>query len=268
MLSEQPSQAIISLTREADRLTLPNSSRATHHKATKEEVSLLTSSSTATVRRLSNNLIRVMALLLPSNMDMALHLLLVRQAAPDAGKPASSASGLVGTTSASRLFGEPPWAVVTILEGTEFLMQGAMETILMVDSTAVAMVAMAAMASGMLMGAAGGLAVGAIGGALVANALSDSDDEQHHHHYYGAPAPQAGYGGYQDPSMPPAVLPPTDVDGSSVSSSDREEVEEARAEYEEALRNAADSDASSSDLEELEEAREEYEEIYEEVYED
>ena len=64
------------------------------------------------------------------------------------------------------------------------------------------------------------------------------------------------------------MLPPTDADGDSVSSSDREEVEEAREKYEEALRDAQDSDASSSDLEELEEAREEYEEIYEEVYED
>ena len=68
--------------------------------------------------------------------------------------------------------------------------------------------------------------------------------------------------------MPPAVLPPTDADGDSVSSSDREDVEDAREDYEEALRDAADSDASSSDQEALEEAREEYEETYEEVYED
>ncbi|KAK8145965.1 hypothetical protein G3M48_003788 [Beauveria asiatica] len=64
----------------------------------------------------------------------------------------------------------------------------------------------------------------------------------------------------------PAVLPAHDIDGDSVSSSDREEVEEARARYEEALRDAASSSASSSDLEELEEAREEYEEAYEETY--
>ena len=68
--------------------------------------------------------------------------------------------------------------------------------------------------------------------------------------------------------MPPPVLPPTDADGDSVSSSDREDVQEARAEYEEALADANDSDASSSDQEALEEAREEYEEAYEEVYED
>ncbi|PTB76789.1 hypothetical protein M440DRAFT_1354944 [Trichoderma longibrachiatum ATCC 18648] len=69
-------------------------------------------------------------------------------------------------------------------------------------------------------------------------------------------------------SGPPAVLPPTDEDGNSVSSSDRESVQEAREEYEEALADAQDSDASSSDYEELAEAREEYEEEYEETYED
>ncbi|KAK2040525.1 hypothetical protein LZ31DRAFT_40601 [Colletotrichum somersetense] len=122
--------------------------------------------------------------------------------------------------------------------------------------------------SGMLLGAAGGLAVGAVGGALIANALDDSDDE--HKAAAAASAPQPQYGGYQDPyadpNMPPAVLPPTDADGSSVSSSDREDVQEAREEYEKALADAADSDASSSDHERLEEAREEYEEEYEETY--
>lgn len=62
--------------------------------------------------------------------------------------------------------------------------------------------------------------------------------------------------------MPLLPFSPTDEDGDSVSSSDREDVQEAREEYEEAL---ADSDASASDVEE---AREEYEETYEEVYED
>ncbi|WQF78245.1 Putative WW domain-containing protein [Colletotrichum destructivum] len=123
--------------------------------------------------------------------------------------------------------------------------------------------------SGMLLGAAGGLAVGAVGGALIANALNDSDDESKAA-AAAAPAAQPQYGGYQDPyadsSAPPAVLPPTDADGESVSSSDREDVQDARAEYEEALADAADSDASSSDHERLEEAREEYEETYEEVY--
>ncbi|KAK6226750.1 WW domain-containing protein [Colletotrichum tabaci] len=123
--------------------------------------------------------------------------------------------------------------------------------------------------SGMLLGAAGGLAVGAVGGALIANALNDSDDESKAA-AAAAPAAQPQYGGYQDPyadsSAPPTVLPPTDADGESVSSSDREDVQDARAEYEEALAAAADSDASSSDHERLEEAREEYEETYEEVY--
>ena len=62
------------------------------------------------------------------------------------------------------------------------------------------------------------------------------------------------------------MLPPTDADGNSVSSSDREEVQEAREEYEEALAAANDSDASSSDQEALEETREEYEEAYDDVY--
>lgn len=51
-----------------------------------------------------------------------------------------------------------------------------------------------------------------------------------------------------------------------MSSSDREDVQEARENYEEALADANDSDASSSDQEALEEAREEYEEEYEDVY--
>lgn len=123
----------------------------------------------------------------------------------------------------------------------------------------------------MLIGAAGGLAVGAIGGALIANALDDSDDEHHaapapvpaaDPGYSRNPAPPAEYGDPYAQDGPPAVLPPTDEDGHSVSSSDREDVQEAREEYEEAL---ADSDASHSDIEE---AREEYEETYEEVYED
>ncbi|KAJ4324381.1 hypothetical protein N0V84_003943, partial [Fusarium piperis] len=137
--------------------------------------------------------------------------------------------------------------------------------------------------SGMLLGAAGGLAVGAVGGALIANALNDSDSENEHAAPAPAPAPTTvthteyhEYHEYReappaDPYAqdgPPAVLPPTDADGNSVSSSDREDVQEAREEYEEALAAANDSDASSSELEELEEAREAYEEAYEEVYED
>ncbi|TQV97751.1 hypothetical protein V2A60_006519 [Cordyceps javanica] len=71
---------------------------------------------------------------------------------------------------------------------------------------------------------------------------------------------------WEEAHYAPAILPARDADGDSVSSSDREEVEEARARYEEALRDAASSSASSSDREELEEAREEYEEVYEETY--
>lgn len=63
------------------------------------------------------------------------------------------------------------------------------------------------------------------------------------------------------------MLPPTDNDGDSVSSSDREDVQEARADYEDALAEAHES-GDRSDWEEAEEARQEYEEEYEEVYED
>ena len=62
------------------------------------------------------------------------------------------------------------------------------------------------------------------------------------------------------------MLPTHDVYGDEVDSSDRESVQEAREENEEALADAQDSDASSSDQEELEEAREEYQEEYEEAY--
>lgn len=140
----------------------------------------------------------------------------------------------------------------------------------------------------MLLGAAGGLALGAVGGALIANELNDSDSDHEHHaaaaaapaaaapveqqpqvinNYYGAP-PEDSYADPYAQDGPPGVLPTHDADGDSVSSSDREAVQEAREEYEEAMAKAADSDASSSDIEAAEEAREEYEEIYEEVYED
>ncbi|KND89141.1 hypothetical protein TOPH_06217 [Tolypocladium ophioglossoides CBS 100239] len=114
---------------------------------------------------------------------------------------------------------------------------------------------------GMLLGAAGGLAVGAIGGALIQHALSESDSDEERRQL---PAlyPQASYSADE----PPAVLPATDADGDSVSSSDREAVQEARARYEDALAAAADSDAGSSEEEELGEARQEYYEEYEETY--
>ncbi|OBT83615.1 hypothetical protein VE02_07527 [Pseudogymnoascus sp. 03VT05] len=74
----------------------------------------------------------------------------------------------------------------------------------------------------MMMGAAGGLAAGAIGGALLMNALDDDDDHN--------AAPMQG------------ELPNETADGSSVSSSDKEDVEEAREAYEEAYEDTYGSD--------------------------
>lgn len=54
------------------------------------------------------------------------------------------------------------------------------------------------------------------------------------------------------------MLPADDADGSSVSSSEREDVQDARNEYEDELADGDNSD--------IEEAREEYEEQHEEVY--
>lgn len=108
---------------------------------------------------------------------------------------------------------------------------------------------------------------------LATNVLpDDSDDEKHaaaaapaaaaQPQYYSDPSYGQSYGqqpqGYPPAvdSAPPAVLPATDAGGDSVSSSDREEVQEAREDYEEALANA--SEGSSSDQEEIQEAREAY----------
>jgi hypothetical protein len=65
-----------------------------------------------------------------------------------------------------------------------------------------------------------------------------------------------------DPSAPPMQgdLPDETRSGSSVSGSDKEDVEEAREEYQEELKEGSQSD--------IEEAREEYEEQYEETYDD
>lgn len=139
---------------------------------------------------------------------------------------------------------------------------------------------------GAIGGAAAGLAVGGIGGALIANALDDSDDEKPHaaaaaapsyapaptnyapvpdpsyggygatsqdSYGYNASAPVAqpsGYGGsaYEPGLYDDAPLPDETRSGSSVSSSDRESLEEKR--------------------EELREAQEEYEEEYAETYDD
>lgn len=138
--------------------------------------------------------------------------------------------------------------------------------------------------SGMLY-AAGGLAVGAVAGAVIAHELTEhSSDDEHHsssnqaaHVAAAAAAAPVVYETnnyyYNDP--PPAPAPPDDVPGvipvynaygEEIGSSDRESLQEARDDYEEALEEAASSSAGSSELEEVEEAREEYEEEYEEAY--
>ncbi|KAK6436876.1 hypothetical protein LTR95_006933 [Oleoguttula sp. CCFEE 5521] len=118
---------------------------------------------------------------------------------------------------------------------------------------------------------AGGLAAGTIGGALIANAM----DDDNHHGGAAQGQPQGyggdcgyGQGGYSAPpaGAPPDTLPATDADGDNVSGSDREEMQDARADYEEAVAKA--SEGSSSDAEEVAEAREDYKEAYEETYED
>lgn len=149
----------------------------------------------------------------------------------------------------------------------------------------------------LIAGAAAGVAAGAVGGAVLAEALGqpylssfhmqffrpylssiptiqhltrklywqihptpDSDDEHHGGAAHGGYAsggtyvPPGQYNQLQEP------LPDETHDGSSVSSSDKEDVEEAKEDYEEALK--------SGDKEDIEEAREEYQEEYEETYED
>ncbi|KAH6605319.1 hypothetical protein Trco_007026 [Trichoderma cornu-damae] len=131
---------------------------------------------------------------------------------------------------------------------------------------------------GLLLGAAGGIAAGLVGGALLHHALEDddSDEEEERRHEYAQEAPsqtiiinEYNTNEYNDSYYDggaPGVLPARDAEGNYVSESDRESVQEAREEYEEALADAQDSSASSSDYEELAEAREEYEEEYEETY--
>lgn len=75
------------------------------------------------------------------------------------------------------------------------------------------------------------------------------------------------YSSAPPPEPAPGVLPVYNQEGEEVDSSDLESLREARDDYEEALADAADSDASSSEEEALEEAQEEYEEAYEEAYE-
>jgi hypothetical protein len=72
---------------------------------------------------------------------------------------------------------------------------------------------------------------------------------------------QQAYPG-DDQSAPPMQgdLPDETHSGSSVSGSDKEDVEEAREDYQEAVKEGSQSD--------IEEAREEYEEQYEETYDD
>ncbi|KAL6820827.1 hypothetical protein J3E69DRAFT_40582 [Trichoderma sp. SZMC 28015] len=144
---------------------------------------------------------------------------------------------------------------------------------------------------GLLLGAAGGVAAGLVGGALLHHALEDSSsdeeeerreeerrEEERRYEYEQAPSQTiivneyntTNYNDYNDPyeeSGVPGILPSRDAEGNYVSESDRESVQEAREEYEEALAEVeGSSSASSSDYEELAEAREEYEEEYEETY--
>ncbi|KXX76792.1 WW domain-containing protein WWM1 [Madurella mycetomatis] len=135
--------------------------------------------------------------------------------------------------------------------------------------------------SGMLLGAAGGLAVGAVAGAVIAHEITEGDsssDSEHGGHrtsYAPAPAPVSNttiiyetnyYSSASPPEPAPGVLPVYNQEGEEVDSSDLESLREARDDYEEALADAADSDASSSEEEALEEAQEAYEEAYEEAY--
>lgn len=111
---------------------------------------------------------------------------------------------------------------------------------------------------GMLAAGAGGLAVGAVGGAVLAHEMGeDSSDDEHHGQAYQQQQPayvqqQQNY--YQEPGPPPLEAPPPG-DHSSVSSSDKEDLAEAREDYE-----------NASDASDREEAREDYNEAYEEAY--
>ncbi|KAL8870017.1 MAG: hypothetical protein Q9174_003836 [Haloplaca sp. 1 TL-2023] len=112
---------------------------------------------------------------------------------------------------------------------------------------------------GMLAAGAGGLAAGAVGGAMIGHAMGDDSSDDEHHGYSQQPGyvqQQPGYAPqqpYQEP--PPPELEPPPADHSSVSSSDKEDLEEAREDYE-----------NASDASDREEAKEEYEEAYDEAY--
>ncbi|KAL8901059.1 MAG: hypothetical protein Q9207_005395 [Kuettlingeria erythrocarpa] len=113
---------------------------------------------------------------------------------------------------------------------------------------------------GMLAAGAGGLAAGAVGGALIGHAMGDdSSDDENHQSYQQQPTyvQQTTYYQGPDPSAPPPLEapPPPSSDHGSVSSSDKEDLAEAREDYE-----------NASDASDREEAREEYEEQYEETY--
>ncbi|RFU78550.1 hypothetical protein TARUN_3680 [Trichoderma arundinaceum] len=129
---------------------------------------------------------------------------------------------------------------------------------------------------GLLLGAAGGVAAGLVGGAILHHVFSDDSDDEERRQEYAQQAPsqtvivnEYNTNEYNDSYYDggaPGILPARDAEGNYVSESDRESVQEAREEYEEALADAQDSSASSSDYEELAEAREEYYEEYEETY--
>ena len=91
---------------------------------------------------------------------------------------------------------------------------------------------------------------------LITNVLTGDDSDEERNTYGAQQQPtyvqETNY--YQD-SGPP-MAPPLDADHGSVSSSDKEELQEAREDYE----NASASDKES--------ARDEYEEQYEETYDD
>src|SRR6266511_828297 len=81
---------------------------------------------------------------------------------------------------------------------------------------------------------------------LINSPGDDSSDEEHHHVAppVGAPPPGGGYYDQSGPPPPAAPLPDETADGSSVSSSDKEDVEEAREDYAEAIADRSEEHTS------------------------
>lgn len=90
----------------------------------------------------------------------------------------------------------------------------------------------------------------------------DSDSDDGHH-----AAPAGGNPNFVSPPADPAYAYGTPA-APPAHDSDAESLHEAQQDYNEAVEAAADSDASSSELEDLQEAREELEEEREDYYED